>query len=149
MTVTKGMPKAQVELAGKRYDLRFDIDSMAEIENESEEMRRKSFYLLLDAPYDIREQTIMLMAGVNGAKRDKGDFALLNLSGAKALLQSHFDYLREKQITADEWKHAMTLVNLAIMEAARLGAGLVPPFPRATKKEQATENEPPSATNSP
>jgi hypothetical protein len=147
MSVKKGMPTAQIELAGKRYDLRYDIDSMAEIEGAAEDMERKSFYALLDAPYTIREQAIMLMAGINGARRDKGETALLDADGSKALLQSHFDYLREKQMGMAEWRLKMSMINLRLMEAARLGAGLVPPS--ISKKEPEAENELPSATNSP
>lgn len=146
MSVKKGMPTAQIELAGKRYDLRYDIDSMCEIEVAAAGMDRASFYSLLDAPYTIREQSIMLMAGINGARRDAGKSGDMTVKTANALLQSHFDYLGSKQIELGEWQAKMAIINIQLMEAARLGAGLVPP---SMPKKEPEANEPPSATNSP
>ena len=148
MSVKKGMPTAQIELAGKRYDLRYDIDSMAEVEITAQALSmnagRSDFYGLLDAPYNVREQIVLLMAGINGARRDRGDTSLLNPDGSKALLQAHFDYIRERQHELKEWQESIKLLNAQLMDAARLGAGLVPPSMRAGLK---APKEQPSATN--
>jgi len=142
MTAKKGMTASQIELAGKRYDLRYDIDSMAEVEITAQALSmgagRSDFYGLLDAPYNIREQIVLLMAGINGAKRNKGETDFLDPTTAKALLQSHFDYIRERQPELKDWQESIRRINSQLMEAARLGAGLVPPSMRQKGEEDQT-----------
>lgn len=131
MTVTKGMPKAQVELAGKRYDLRFDIESIAEVEVTAQALSlnagRSSYYDLLDAPYNMREQLVLLLVGINGAKRFDGMKDMLNQQTAKTLLGEHFEWIRSRKMGIPEWQESIKKLNTQLSEAARLGVGLVPP----------------------
>ena len=148
MSLTKGMPKAQIELSGSRYDVRYDIDSMAEIEITAQALSlnvgRSSFYNLLDAPYNIREQIVMIHAGINGAKRYNEQKDLLDIDATKKLLQSHFEWIKAQAYDLKAWQESIIRLNGQIQEAARLGAGLVPPSmsqpePVAKKKSSATD----------
>ena len=148
MSLTKGMPKGQIELSGSRYDVRYDIDSMAEIEITAQAVSlnagRANFYKLLDAPYNVREQMVMIYAGINGAKRFNGQNDLIDMDATKKLLQSHFEWIKAQAYDLKAWQESILRLNGQIQEAARLGAGLVPPSmtsqePAAKKKGSATD----------
>ena len=142
MVVKKGMTKAQVELAGKKYDLRYDVDSIGEVEITAQAVSlnsgRNNYYDLLDAPYNFREQVCLILAGINGAKRYDGLTDFLDQNSTKKLMQEHFDWVRSKQFSIRDWQESIRRLNNQISEAARLGVGLVPPSMIEEKKEETT-----------
>lgn len=129
MTAKKGMPTLGVELAGEHYNLRYDIESMMEVEQLVQTLAlgtaRADFFNMLDAPYNIREMVLMLQAGINGYYRYSNDPKRITTDEVRKLVQSHFNHIQTKVKGIPEWKKEQQKVHESISMAARLGAGLV------------------------
>lgn len=128
-TPKKGHPTASVDLAGKRYSIRYDVQAMIEIETNcsllSIGMGRDNFQGLLDPPYNTRELVILLATGIAGAKRfEGGEKIKADLDAARTLLQDHYDYLGRTAKDLEAWKKSRDNLMQQLSTAARLGAGL-------------------------
>lgn len=148
----KGITTQSVDLGGQRYPLRFDIDSMMEIEMLVQTMglgqARGDFFKLLDTPYNIREIVIMIQSGINGKRRydaGTGSFKPITTDEVKKLVQAHFDMVKGKAHSIQEWRNEQTKLMDAISMAARQGAGLVieeePDKEKDKEKEEETPNQ--------
>jgi len=114
-------------IAGKPTNLRFDVQAMADTEQTLELMKggmsKKSFFALLDWPYDIREMSVMLMHGINGANRFEKIDKRLSFTESNELLQNHFGIIAETCITGEDFKAAQENFMKEISNAARKGVG--------------------------
>jgi hypothetical protein len=130
--MTKGLTTMSVDLGGTRYPLKFDIDSMMEIETLIQTLglgqARGDFFKLLDPPYNIREIVIMIQSGIDGKRRyDAGDgpFKPISTDEVKKMVQGHFDLIKGKTHSIQEWRDEQGKLMDSISMAARQGAGLV------------------------
>jgi hypothetical protein len=146
--MTKGKTTQSIDLGGQRYALRFDIDSMMEIETLIQTLglgqARGDFFKLLDAPYNIREIVIMIQSGINGKRRydaGTGPFKPISTDEVKKLVQTHFDLIKARAHTIQEWRDEQSKLMDAISMAARQGAGLVIQDEPDKDKELETPNQ--------
>ena len=144
---SKGMTTLSVDLAGQRYPLKFDIDSMMEIETLIQTLglgqARGDFFKLLDAPYNIREIVIMVQSGINGKRRydaGTGSFKAITTDEVKKMVQAHFDLIKGKAHSIQEWRDEQAKLMDSISMAARQGAGLMPADVAEPKEEEKEEN---------
>ena len=133
-------------IAGNPTKLRFDVEAMADIEQNLELMAmglggKKSFFTLLDPPYDIREMAVLLMHGINGANRFEKIDNRLNLNDAKALLQKHFFSLMEGVTTAQDFTTKQANFMGEISKAARIGVGFREAVKQPEKQEATPQNQ--------
>lgn len=145
----KGMTTYSVELAGERHNLRYDIDSMMEIETLAQALlntSRADYYQMLDAPYNVRELVILIQAGINGYHRHQDDGQSISTKEVKELVQAHFDYIKKHAKTIPEWKAENQKMHDAVSTAVRLGVGLVPQNEPEPEKADPSPNESPGPT---
>ena len=104
-----------VVLAGEEYALRFDLDAQIGVVTTSKIMnpgvQAIKWRRFLDAPYDVTDMVIMIMHGVNGARRFKGEQKFLKIDDAKELLEKHFDSLYERASEIEDDEAAMKFVH--------------------------------------
>lgn len=143
----KGIPTTPLIIAGKEYNLRFDVAAQIQAAQSlkllSMGMPSKNWWALLDPPYDVVDLVAMIQAGINGGKRfngEKKDF--MSLDEAQALLQDHFNLIYEQADETDNEADAMKAMDAsqldfmkAISDIARAGAG----FRKGQRKTQAKE----------
>lgn len=132
-------------IAGNPTKLRFDVEAMADIEQNLELMAmglggKKSFFTLLDPPYDIREMAVLLMHGINGANRFEKIDTRLNLSDAKALLQKHFMNMMIDVTTPQDFTTKQANFMGEISKAARAGIGFREAVKQPEKQEATPQN---------
>lgn len=86
-----------IELAGKTYEMRFDITALtaAHTALKALGMGRATVWQLADLPYDLPEEIILMQAGINGAKRVNKDKDYATLDDIQEVFQEHLDYMAE------------------------------------------------------
>jgi hypothetical protein len=129
----KGIPTTPLVIAGKEYNLRFDVAAQIQAAQSlkllSMGMPSKNWWSLLDPPYDVVDLVAMIQAGVNGGKRFNGEKDFIDLDAAQKLLQDHFDCLYEGAAEEDEaeamkaFDKAQIDFMKAISDIARSGVG--------------------------
>jgi len=137
-----------IVLAGEEHALRFDLDAQIGVVTTMKIMspgigtQDIKWWRFLDAPYDISEMVVMLIHGINGARRFNGEKKFLKLDDAKELLEKHYDFVYGKASEIDDDEAAMKLVQdetkklfEALQDAARGGSG----FRKSRKAEKASE----------
>jgi hypothetical protein len=82
-----------VTLAGKDYELRFDITALtaAHAALRSLGMSKGTVWQLADLPYDLPEEVVLLQTGLNGAKRVHKDKDMYTIDDVQEILQEHLD----------------------------------------------------------
>jgi len=141
----KGIPTTPLMIAGKEYNLRFDVQAQIQAAQSLKligmGMASKNWWALLNPPYDVSELVAMIQAGINGAKRFNGEKDFIDLEKAQAMLQDHFDYQYEQAGEIDDEREAMTAFDKAqfafmeeISAIARAGAGFRKKGQRKEKK---------------
>jgi hypothetical protein len=135
------MPTTVILLAGESYRLRYEYIDMSSVEQTLELMKlgtaKKSFFQLLDPPYDVREEAVLLLAGINGARRLASEDEI-KMDEVQKILNSHFAYIG-KQSDGDMSKFQTMHGELMskISEAARAGMGFSRKAPKEEMKEKA------------
>ena len=123
---------AIINLAGKDYELRFDIMALTSAQTLIKSLghKRENVWSLGDTPYDLAEEVILVAQGINGAKRLAKDKQLLTIEEVQELFQGHFDYIAEKVSAIEDEAEAMetfqnehTKLMTGIGEAVRAGIG--------------------------
>lgn len=123
-----------IVLAGEEYAIRFDLDAQIGVVTTSKIMNPGiqdiKWWRFLDAPYDVPDMVIMIMHGINGARRFNGEKKFLKIDDAKELLEKHFDYLYERASEIEDDEAAMKFVQdetkklfESLQDAARGGSG--------------------------
>ena len=114
-------------IGGEPYNLRYDIQAMSDVEQSLELMKggvsKKSFFDLLDMPYDIRELVVMLMAGIKGYNRFSNIKSDMNFNDATKILENHFRTVSEICETPQEFVSAQNKLMEEISVAARKAVG--------------------------
>ena len=130
---------ATVKLAGKDYELRFDVLSLTSAQSLMKGLgyKRENVWSLADTPYDLGEEIILVQQGINGAKRLAKDKSGMTVEEVQELFQEHFDYIAEKIQGIEDEKEAMQAfqdehnnIMKSIGDAVRSGIG----FRRAAVK---------------
>jgi hypothetical protein len=119
-------------LAGKPYELRFDILALTSAHNVMKMMgfKRDNVWSLADVPYDLGEEITLFLHGVNGARRLNKVTKFMDAEEAQTIFQEHFDELAEKvaeiedeteamKVFQDDHKHIMDV----LAEAVKLSIG--------------------------
>lgn len=121
-----------INLAGKDYELRFDIIALTSAHNVIKALgyKRDNVWSLGDTPFDLGEEVVLVAHGINGAKRLAKDKGMVSVDEVQEMFQEHFDYLAEKVSAIEDEKEAMeTFQNehnklmTSIGEAVRAGIG--------------------------
>jgi hypothetical protein len=123
---------ATIMMAGKPYELRFDILALTAAHNVMKAMgfKRDNVWSLADIPYDLGEEITLFLHGVNGARRVAKSTRFMDADEAQTVFQDHFDMLAEKvseiedeteamQMFQDEHKKIMEILS----EAVKLSIG--------------------------
>lgn len=130
---------AMITLAGKEYELRFDIMALTSAQGIMKQMgfHRENVWSLADSPYDLGEEVILVTHGINGAKRAAKDKNMVTLDDVQEYFQDHFEYVASKIELIEDEKEAMEAFqkeHAGLMEqlgnAVRAGIG----FRRAATK---------------
>jgi hypothetical protein len=130
---------AIINLAGKDYELRFDIMALTSAQTLIKSMgyKRENVWSLGDTPYDLAEEVILVAQGINGAKRLAKDKGFLSIEEVQEMFQQHFEYIAEMVSAIEDEAEAMktfqdehTKIMTVIGEAVRAGIG----FRRAATK---------------
>lgn len=126
------MPTLSIEMANERYNLRYDIEAMLEVETLIQTLNlgtnRADFFQMLDPPYNVREMVVLIQAGINGYKRFQGETNAKNFTNTdevRRMVQAHFDAVQKKAKSVQAWRDAQAGLWSAIAKAARMGVGLV------------------------
>jgi hypothetical protein len=94
---------------------------------------KKSFFQLLDPPYDVREEAVLLLAGINGARRLASEDEI-KMDEVQKILNSHFAYIGRQadgDMATFQKMHGDLMAKLS--EAARAGMG----FRKTPMKDEA------------
>ena len=98
-----------VKIAGKDYELRFDVLSLTSAQTLLKGLgyKRENVWSLADTPYDLGEEIVLVQQGINGAKRLAKDKGVLSIEEVQDMFQEHFDYIAEKVQSIEDEKEAM------------------------------------------
>lgn len=128
-----------ISLAGKEYELRFDIMALTSAQSILKQIgfRRENVWSLADTPYDLGEEIVLVAHGINGAKRAGKDKNMVTTDDVQEMFQDHFDFIAERIQLIEDEKEAMdafqkehTDLMEQISKAVRVGIG----FRRAATK---------------
>lgn len=121
-----------VKLAGKDYELRFDIVALTSAHTLIKGLgyKRENVWSLGDTPFDLGEEVVLVAHGINGAKRLAKDKGTVTIEEVQEMFQEHFDYIAEKVSAIEDEKEAMEAFQeehnklmVSIGEAVRAGIG--------------------------
>lgn len=121
-----------ITLAGKTYELRFDINSLTSAQAVLKALgyKRENVWSLADVPYDLGEEIALFVHGVNGYRRLVKNTHMLTAEEAQDIFQEHFDWMAEKVSEVEDEKDAMQLfqdehtkVMDTLAEAIKLSIG--------------------------
>jgi hypothetical protein len=100
---------ATLMMAGKPYELRFDILALTAAHNVMKALgfKRDNVWSLADIPYDLGEEITLFLHGVNGARRLEKNSKLMDSEEAQEVFQAHFEYLAEKTSEIEDEAEAM------------------------------------------
>jgi hypothetical protein len=121
-----------INLAGKDYELRFDIIALTSAHNVIKALgyKRENVWSLGDVPFDLGEEVVLAAHGINGARRLAKDKNMVTIEEVQELFQEHFDYLAEKVAAIEDEKEAMETFQAehnklmtTLGEAIRAGIG--------------------------
>jgi hypothetical protein len=100
---------ATIMMAGKPYELRFDILALTAAHNVMKALgfKRDNVWSLADIPYDLGEEITLFLHGVNGARRLEKNSKLMDSDDAQEVFQAHFEYLAEKTSEIEDEAEAM------------------------------------------
>jgi hypothetical protein len=106
-------PTSTVNLAGTEYELRFDIVGLTSAQTLMKAMGfpRNNAWSLADTPYDLGEEIVLVLNGINGARRLAKNPALMTMEEAQQLVEAHFDYIAGKTELAESDAEAMEMFN--------------------------------------
>lgn len=98
-----------ITMAGKPYELRFDIIALTAAHNVMKALgfKRDNVWSLADVPYDLGEEITLFLHGVNGAKRLAKDRNLLSSEDAQEIFEAHFEWIAEKVSEIEDEGEAM------------------------------------------
>lgn len=107
-----------VMIAGKPVELRFDVMALTTAQTLMKGMgfNRPNTWSLADLPYDLGEEVILLINGINGARRAEKNNNMISLDQVQEMVQDHLDYLGENISKIEDEQEAME----AFQEAQRL-----------------------------
>jgi hypothetical protein len=99
---------ATIMMAGKPYELRYDILALTTAHNVMKALgfKRDNVWSLADIPYDLGEEITLFLHGVNGARRLEKT-KLMDSDEAQEVFQAHFEYLAEKTSEIEDESEAM------------------------------------------
>jgi len=111
-----------ITLAGKPYELRFDIPALTSAQAVLKAMgfRRDNVWSLADVPYDLGEEIIMFVQGVNGARRLEKNPKVMTAEEAQDIFGDHFNWMSEKTAEIEDEQEAMKVFqeeHTKVMEA--------------------------------
>ncbi len=100
---------ATIMMAGKPYELRYDILALTTAHNVMKALgfKRDNVWSLADIPYDLGEEITLFLHGVNGARRLEKNSKLMDSEEAQEVFQAHFEYLAEKTSEIEDEAEAM------------------------------------------
>ena len=100
---------ATILMAGKPYELRFDILALTAAHNVMKALgfKRDNVWSLADTPYDLGEEITLFLHGVNGARRLAKSTKFMDSEEAQEVFQNHFDMLAEKTSEIEDEGEAM------------------------------------------
>lgn len=101
---------ATIMMAGKPYELRFDIFALTAAHNVMKSLgfKRDNVWSLADVPYDLGEEITLFLHGVNGARRLAKATKMMDSEEAQEIFQAHFEMLAEKTSEIEDEQEAMT-----------------------------------------
>lgn len=96
-------------LAGKPYELRFDIMALTSAHNVMRVLgyKRENVWSLADIPYDLGEEITLFIHGVNGARRLSKVTKMMDVDEAQDIFQAHFEMLAERVAEIENEEEAM------------------------------------------
>lgn len=105
-------PTYSINLAGTEYELRFDIVGLSSAQTMLKAMGfpRNSVWTIADTPYDLSEEVVILMNGINGARRLKKETPI-TMEEAQHLVEAHFEFVADKVSEVPDDNDAMALFN--------------------------------------
>jgi hypothetical protein len=100
-----------ITLAEKPYELRFDIPALTSSQSVLKAMgyKRENVWSLADVPYDLGEEIILFVNGVNGVRRMEKSARMMTAEEAQDLFQAHFDWLSDKISSIEDETEAMKM----------------------------------------
>lgn len=98
-----------ITLAGKPYELRFDITALTSAQAVLKAIgyKRENVWSLADLPYDLGEEITLFVHGVNGARRIAKNTHMMTADEAQDVFQEHFDWLAEQVAEIEDEEEAM------------------------------------------
>lgn len=107
-----------VMIAGKPVELRFDVMALTSAQTLMKGMgfNRPNTWSLADLPYDLGEEVLLLINGINGARRADKNSNMITLDEVQDMVQNHLDYLGEEISKIEDEREALD----AFQEAQRL-----------------------------
>lgn len=128
MPAIKGQPTVTALLAGQSYRLRYEQPDMTNVETTlkgmSLGMASRTFLQLMDGPYSVLEIQVMLLHGINGAKRIEQAGDAMTMDELSTLLTKHWEYVGARA-EGDLKRFQMLQLDLvtSISQAARGAMG--------------------------
>lgn len=100
-----------VTLAGKPYELRFDINALTSAQAVLRALgfKRDNVWTLADLPYDLAEEVTLFVHGVNGARRLAKNTNLMGAEEAQEIFEQHFDWMSDKVADVEDEAAAMQM----------------------------------------
>ena len=144
---TKGAPTVTVLLAGDSYRLRYEQPDMTNVETALKGaafgMASRTFLQLMDGPYSVLEIQVLLLMGINGARRLEKAGDALTMEDMNTLLTRHWDYIgRRSEGDLKQFQALQADLINAISQSVRgaMGFWMKPKNPLPTPSEPDKES---------